>query len=182
MKQWCSWVDENLKIYVDYHDKEWGIPKYDDKVLFEFLVLEMFQAGLSWITILKKRNDFKKAFDNFNALKISKYDNKKINSLLKNEKIVRNKLKILATINNAKIFLEIKKEFKSFSNYIWHFTDNKIINNKGKFQTSSPLSDTVSKDLKKRGMKFVGTVIIYSYLQAIGVVNDHEPKCFLSQF
>lgn len=178
MKRRCSWVDENLKIYVDYHDNEWGVPKYDDKVLFEFLVLEMFQAGLSWITILKKRNDFKKAFDNFNALKISKYDNKKINSLLKNEKIIRNKLKILATISNAKIFLEIKKEYKSFSNYIWHFTNNKIINNKGKFQTSSPLSDIISKDLKKRGMKFVGTVIIYSYLQAIGVVNDHEAKCF----
>ncbi len=178
MKRRCSWVDENLKIYVDYHDNEWGIPKYDDKVLFDFLVLEMFQAGLSWITILKKRKNFKKAFDNFNVKKICKYDKKKIDSLLKDEGIIRNRLKIVSTINNAKIFLEIKKEYKSFSNYIWHFTDNKIINNKGRFITSSPLSDASSKDLKKRGMRFVGTMIIYSYLQAIGIVNDHQKGCF----
>lgn len=174
----CSWVNLNNKIYVDYHDKEWSIPSYDDRYLFEMLILEGFQAGLSWECILNKRKDFKKAFDNFDYKKVSKYDDKKVNELLNNEKIIRNKLKINAAITNAKIFMDIRKEYKTFSNYIWSFTNNKIVINKDdNFKTTSPLSDEVSKDLKKRGMKFVGSTIIYSYLQAIGIINDHVLKC-----
>ena len=175
----CHWVDEKSEIYVKYHDEEWGVPKYNDKELFELLILESFQAGLSWITVLKKREDFRIAFDNFDAKKVASYKEDKVNELLKNEKIIRSKAKINATINNAKLFIEIQKEFGSFSNYIWGFTDNKIIKNtSGEQIVSSPLSDKISKDLKKRGMKYVGTVIIYSYLQAIGVVDDHEKECF----
>ena len=174
----CKWVNLNNKIYVDYHDKEWGKAIYDDKKLFELLILEMFQAGLSWECILNKRESFKKAFDNFDYIKISKYNDEKINELLLNKEIIRNKLKIKAAINNAKIFIEIQKEYKTFSNYIWSFTDNKIIKNKDdNLKVSSYLSDKVSNDLKSRGMKFVGTVIIYSYLQAIGVIDDHELSC-----
>ena len=174
----CSWVNLNNKIYVDYHDNEWSIPSYDDRYLFEMLILEGFQAGLSWECILNKRKDFKKAFDNFDYKKVSKYDDKKVNELLNNEKIIRNKLKINAAITNAKVFMDIQKEYKTFSNYIWSFTNNKIVINKDdNFKTTSPLSDEVSKDLKKRGMKFVGSTIIYSYLQAIGIINDHELKC-----
>lgn len=174
----CKWVNLNNKIYVDYHDKEWGKAIYDDKKLFELLILEMFQAGLSWECILNKRESFKKAFDNFDYIKISKYNDEKINELLLNKEIIRNKLKIKAAINNAKIFIEIQKEYKTFSNYIWSFTDNKIIKNKDdNLKVSSYLSDKVSNDLKNRGMKFVGTVIIYSYLQAIGVIDDHELSC-----
>jgi len=174
----CKWVNLNNKIYVDYHDKEWGKAIYDDKKLFELLILEMFQAGLSWECILNKRESFKKAFDNFDYIKISKYNDEKINELLLNKEIIRNKLKIKAAINNAKIFIEIQKEYKTFSNYIWSFTDNKIIKNKDDdLKVSSYLSDKVSNDLKSRGMKFVGTVIIYSYLQAIGVIDDHELSC-----
>ena len=175
----CFWVDEKYPIYVKYHDEEWGVPKYDDRELFELLILEGFQAGLAWITILKKREAFRKAFDNFDVEKVANYDDKKIEKLLKNEGIIRSRQKIEAAINNAKIFIEIQKKFGSFSNYIWGFTDGKIIKNKDdKFEVSTPLSDTISKDLKKRGMKYVGTVIIYSYLQSIGVVNDHETTCF----
>ena len=174
----CKWVNLNNKIYVDYHDKEWGKAIYDDKKLFELLILEMFQAGLSWECILNKRESFKKAFDNFDYIKISKYNDEKINELLLNKEIIRNKLKIKAAINNAKIFIEIQKEYKTFSNYIWSFTDNKIIKNKDdNLKVSSYLSDKVSNDLKSRGMKFIGTVIIYSYLQAIGVIDDHELSC-----
>lgn len=174
----CKWVNLNNKIYVDYHDKEWGKAIYDDKKLFELLILEMFQAGLSWECILNKRESFKKAFDNFDYIKISKYNDEKINELLLNKEIIRNKLKIKAAINNAKIFIEIQKEYKTFSNYIWSFTDNKIIKNKDdNLKVSSYLSDKVSNDLKNRGMKFVGTVIIYSYLQAIGVIDAHELSC-----
>ena len=174
----CKWVNLNNKIYVDYHDKEWGKAIYDDKKLFELLILEMFQAGLSWECILNKRESFKKAFDNFDYIKISKYNDEKINELLLNKDIIRNKLKIKAAINNAKIFIEIQKEYKTFSNYIWSFTDNKIIKNKDdNLKVSSYLSDKVSNDLKSRGMKFVGTVIIYSYLQAIGVIDDHALSC-----
>ena len=174
----CKWVNLNNKIYVDYHDKEWGKAIYDDKKLFELLILEMFQAGLSWECILNKWESFKKAFDNFDYIKISKYNDEKINELLLNKEIIRNKLKIKAAINNAKIFIEIQKEYKTFSNYIWSVTDNKIIKNKDdNLKVSSYLSDKVSNDLKSRGMKFVGTVIIYSYLQAIGVIDDHELSC-----
>lgn len=175
----CFWVDENSEIYVKYHDEEWGVPKYDDRELFELLVLESFQAGLAWITVLRKREAFRAAFDNFNVIKVSKYDEKKIAELLSNEGIIRSRGKIAAAVNNAKIYIEIQKEYGSFSNYIWGFTDNKVIRNTSEqIPVSTPLSDKISKDLKKRGMKYVGTVIIYSYLQAIGVVNDHQKDCF----
>ena len=172
----CKWVNLNNPIYVKYHDEEWGVPSYDDKYLFEMLILESFQAGLSWECILNKRKAFYKAFDGFNYEIIAKYKDDKINKLINNKEIVRNKRKILATINNAKVFISIQKEYKSFSNYIWSFTDNKIIYNNG-LVTSNELSDTSSNDLKKRGMSFVGTTIIYSYLQAVGVINDHEDIC-----
>ena len=175
----CRWVDEKSDIYVKYHDEEWGVPKYDDRELFELLVLESFQAGLSWLTILKRREDFRKAFDNFDVIKVSNYNQEKVEELVNNEKIIRCRGKITSTINNAKIFRQIQKEYGSFSNYIWGFTDNKIIQNEfEQLPVSTPLSDKISKDLKKRGMKYVGTVIIYSYLQAIGIVNDHEKNCF----
>ena len=175
----CFWVDEKSEIYVKYHDEEWGVPKYDDRELFELLILESFQAGLSWITVLKKREAFREAFDNFDVKKVASYKENKIEELLRNEKIIRSRGKIEAAINNAKIFMAIQKEFGSFSNYIWSFTENKVIKRKSKaLPASTPLSDKISKDLKKRGMKYTGTVIIYSYLQAIGVVDDHDMECF----
>ena len=179
MKKRCFWVDEKSDLYVKYHDEEWGIPKFDDRDLFELLILESFQAGLAWITVLKKRENFRKAFDNFDVKKVAKYDENKINELLQNEGIIRSKGKINAAINNAIKFIEIQKEFGSFSNYIWGFTDKKVIKrSKEELPVSTELSDKISKDLKTRGMKYVGTVIIYSYLQAIGVVNDHDKDCF----
>lgn len=175
----CFWVDEKSEIYTKYHDEEWGIPKHDDHELFELLILESFQAGLSWITILKKRENFRKAFDNFDIQKVANYNNEKIAELLSNTGIIRSKNKILSAINDAKIFMQIQKDFGSFANYIWSFTDNKVLKNTtGKIITSSSLSDEISKDLKKRGMKYVGTVIIYSYLQAIGIIDDHDQNCF----
>jgi len=175
----CFWVDEKSPIYVKYHDEEWGVPKYDDRDLFELLVLESFQAGLSWITVLKKREAFREAFDCFDVNKVAKYGEKKIEELLKNEGIIRSRSKIESAILNANIFIKIQNEFGSFSKYIWGFSDNKIIKRVGKkILVSSELSDKISKDLKKRGMKYVGTVIIYSYLQAIGVVDDHDEECF----
>lgn len=175
----CFWVDEKSEIYIKYHDEEWGVPKHDDHELFELLILESFQAGLSWITVLKKREAFRVAFDNFDIDKIINYDNKKIHQLMQNPEIIRCKNKILAAINNAKIFKEIQKEFGSFSKYIWGYTENKVIKNtSGIIPASTPLSDKISKDLKKRGMKYVGSVIIYSYLQAIGIVDDHDIQCF----
>lgn len=175
----CFWVDEKSEIYVKYHDEEWGVPKRDDRELFELLILESFQAGLSWITVLKKREAFREAFDNFDVKKVASYKENKIEELLGNEKIIRSRGKIEAAINNAKIFMAIQKEFGSFSNYIWSFTENKVIKRKSKaLPVSTPLSDKISKDLKKRGMKYTGTVIIYSYLQAIGVVDDHDMECF----
>ena len=173
----CKWVNLDNKLYVDYHDTEWGIPKYDDKYLFELLILEMFQAGLSWECVLNKRYNFRMAFDNFDYEKISNYDEDKFNELLNNKGIIRNKLKIKASINNAKVFINIINEYGSFSNYIWGFTNNEIIYNC--IVTHNELSDKISKDVKKRGMKFVGTTIIYSYLQAIGIINDHEKNCYL---
>ena len=176
----CSWVNLNNDNYIKYHNFEWGKESHDDKYLFEMLVLESFQAGLSWECILNKREYFKEAFDNFDYNKISMYNSDKINSLLNNKNIIRNRLKILASINNAKIFIKIRSEFGSFDKYIWHFTNNKIIKNTTDiFNTTSILSDTISFDLKRRGMKFVGSKIIYSYLQAIGVINDHELGCDL---
>ena len=175
MKNRCSWVTSD-EIYVEYHDNEWGIETHDDKELFEMLVLESFQAGLSWITILKKRENFKRAFDDFDVEKVANYKEDKINELLENEGIVRHKGKITSAINNAKIFIEIQKEFESFDKYIWSFTNGNII--KAEFKTESDLSKAVSKDLKKRGMKFVGPTIIYSYLESIGVIDNHEHDCF----
>lgn len=177
----CHWVNENNPLYVKYHDEEWCKPSHEDNYLFEMLMLESFQAGLSWECILNKRENFKVAFDNFDYHKIANYNENKIKELLENTGIIRNKLKIAASINNAKVFMTIQKEFTSFDNYIWSFTNNKIIKNESEEPiSSSPLSDEISKDLKKRGMKFVGTTIIYSYLQAIGIINDHEKDCDMS--
>lgn len=175
--QRCSWLNLNNPLYVKYHDEEWGVPVYDDHKLFEMLLLESFQAGLSWECVLNKREAFKKAFDNYNYKKIKNYNEEKQKELMNNKNIIRNKRKISATIKNAKIFMEIQKEYNSFSNYLWHFTNNKIIYETGK--ATSNLSDQISKDLKKRGMSFVGTTIIYSYLQAIGMINSHEKNCYL---
>ena len=172
----CSWVEGKEEIYIKYHDEEWGIAKFDDNILFEMLVLESFQAGLSWITILKKREAFKIAFDNFNIEKIINYNDNKVNELLENENIIRHEGKIRATINNAKVFQKIQKEEGSFSDYIWSFTDGKII--KAEYKTKSELSDKIAKDLKKKGMKFVGSTTIYSYLEAIGIIDNHEKDCF----
>lgn len=178
----CHWVNENNPLYIKYHDEEWCKPSYDDNYLYEMLLLESFQAGLSWECVLNKREKFRKAFDNFDYQKIAKYNDEKIRELQNNANIIRNKLKINAAINNAKVFMSIQKEYESFSNYIWSYTDKKVIYNKtGEVLASSPLSDSISKDLKNRGMKFVGTTIIYSYLQAIGVINDHEKECSLYQ-
>ena len=173
----CNWLNLKNEKYVEYHDKEWGVPKYKDKELFELFVLEPFQAGLSWETILNKRDSFRKAFDNYNIEKICNYDDKKIEELMQNKNIVRNKRKIIATINNADIFRKIQKEYYSFSNYIWSFTNGRVVYESGK--TSSELSDKISNDLKKRGMKFIGTTIVYSYLQAIGIIYSHDKECFL---
>ena len=175
----CSWVDLKSEIYIKYHDFEWGVPVYDDYKLFEMLVLESFQAGLSWVCILNKRDAMRRAFDNFDPLIISKYGEDKISELLINKEIIRSRRKIEAIINNAKVFLSIKEEFGTFSNYIWKFTNGNVIKIKdNKIKTTSPLSDMVSADLKKRGMKYVGSIIIYSYLQAIGVIDDHEIECY----
>ena len=177
-KQICKWVNLNNPLYVSYHDNEWGKQNYDDKYLFEMLILEGFQAGLSWECILNKRESFRLAFDNFDYKKILTYDQEKQNQLLSNPHIIRNRLKIKAAINNAEIFIKIQSEYGSFANYIWHFTDGKqIINRDGIVRSSTPLSDEISKDLQKRKMKFVGSKIIYSYLQAIGLVDDHESTC-----
>ncbi len=173
----CLWCNLNNPLYVKYHDEEWGNPVKDDLKLFEFLILEMFQAGLSWEIILNKRENFKRAFDNFNYCKIAYYDENKINELMSDTGIIRNKLKIIATINNAKIFLKIQKEYKNFSNYIWKWTNNKTIYISDNKITNNNVSDYISKDLKKRGMKFVGSTILYSYLQAIGIINSHEKEC-----
>lgn len=175
----CHWVDLKSETYIKYHDEEWGVPVYDDRKLFELLVLESFQAGLSWLCVLNKRESFRKVLDNFEPQKISKYNEEKISTLLQNKEIIRSRRKIEAIINNAKIFISIQKEWRSFSNYIWHFTNNKIIKNSSDLlKTTSPLSDEISQDLKKRGMKYIGSIIIYSYLQAIGIINDHEIDCF----
>lgn len=172
----CSWVNLNNPLYVKYHDEEWGVPLYNDEKLFELLILELFQAGLSWEIVLKKREDIRRAFDNFDASKIINYDEAKINNLMNNKNIIRNKRKIIATINNAKIFKKIVKEYGSFKDYIWSFTNNQVIY--GEYKTKNSLSDKISKDLKNRGMSFVGSTIIYSYLEAIGIINDHEKNCF----
>lgn len=178
-KKRCSWVNMKNELYVEYHDKEWGIACHNDKNLFEMLILEIFQAGLSFECILNKRKNFEVEFDNFDIDKIVLYDSEKIEKSLKNAGIIRNRLKINAMINNARVFKKIKNEYNSFSDYIWGFTNNKTIIETGK--TKSDLSDLVSDDLKKRGMKFVGSTIIYSYLQVIGVIYSHDDGCYLNR-
>ena len=173
----CKWCNLNNKKYIEYHDKEWGVLNTNDYYLFEMLILESFQAGLSWECVLNKRENFKKAYDNFDYEKVALYDEAKINELENNKSIIRNKLKIRASINNAIIFKTILNDYGSFYNYLKAFTDNKIIYEVNK--TKSSLSDVISKDLTKRGMKFVGTTIIYSFLQAIGIIYSHDKECFL---
>ncbi len=172
----CSWCNLNNEKYVEYHDKEWGVLNFNENYLYEMLILEMFQAGLSWECVLNKREAFRKAFDNFNIDKVANYNENKVQELITNKNIIRNRLKIKAAIDNSKIFKSIQLEFGSFSNYLKHFTNGKTIYEVGK--TTSNLSDNISKDLKSRGMKFVGSTIIYSYLQAVGVINSHEKDCF----
>lgn len=171
----CKWCNEKNKKYVEYHDKEWGILNTEDKYLFEMLILESFQAGLSWECVLNKIEAFRKSYDNFVIDKIINYDDKKIEELINNKDIIRNKLKIKSSINNAKIFKKISEEYKGFYNYLKTFTKGNIIYENDK--TTSNLSDNISQDLQKRGMKFVGSTIIYSYLQAIGVINSHDDTC-----
>lgn len=173
----CKWCNIDNPKYVEYHDNEWGVPNFNDKYLYEMLILESFQAGLSWECILNKRDNFRKAYDNFDIEKIIKYDDKKISELQNNKSIIRNKLKINASVNNSIIFKNIVDEYGSFYNYLKQFTNNKIIYEIDK--TTNNISDNISKDLIKRGMKFVGSTIIYSYLQAIGIINSHEKTCFM---
>lgn len=179
----CAWCEKD-DLYRKYHDEEWGIPVYDDATIFEFLILETFQAGLSWYTILKKRENFRLAFDNFDYKKIAKYSEDKVQELLQDAGIIRNQLKIRATISNALSFIKIQEELGSFSTYIWKFTDAKPINNHRKslseVPATTPLSDTISKDLKKRGFKFVGSTVVYAHMQATGMVNDHVADCWKS--
>jgi len=171
------WKDP--QIFTDYHDFEWGRPLHDDRMLFEFLILEGMQAGLSWITVLKKREAFREAFDGFDPEKVSQYGEKKVEELMANEKIIRNRLKINAAIVNAKLFLEIAEKHGSFDNFIWGYVNNEPIFGDGTWPATTQLSDKISKDLKKLGFKFVGSTIIYAFLQATGIVNDHMKECFV---
>ncbi|OXA74866.1 DNA-3-methyladenine glycosylase [Flavobacterium columnare NBRC 100251 = ATCC 23463] len=180
-KKRCDWCQKD-NLYRNYHDNEWGNPIYDDETIFEFLVLETFQAGLSWYTILTKRENFRKAFNNFDFQKIAKYSNKKMELLAQDSGIIRNKLKIKATVTNAQAFMKVQEEFGTFSKYIWGFVGGKPIDNKPKTLKDVPvtteISDKLSKDLKKRGFKFVGSTVVYAYMQAIGMVNDHIEDCW----
>lgn len=177
----CSWCGED-ELYIKYHDKEWGIPVFDDRKQFEFMVLESAQAGLSWITILRKREAYRKAYENFDPVKVAEFDENKVEELLKNDGIIRNRRKIESSINNAKRFIEVQREFGSFSEYLWRFVDYKPIVDKWKSEAEVPakteLSERISLDLKKRGFKFLGPVIVYSHLQATGLINDHIVDCF----
>lgn len=172
----CCWANPKNDKYILYHDKEWGVPVYDDHKLFEMLILECFQAGLSWECVLNKREAFRQAFDGFDLEKVCAYTEEKMEELKQNPEIIRNRLKIRAAVGNARVFREIQNEYGSFSSYLWHWTEGKVVYERD--VDRSPLSDAVSKDLQKRGMKFVGTVIIYSYLQAVGVIFSHEKGCF----
>lgn len=173
----CRWCNTSNRLYIDYHDREWSVAVHDDRKLFEMLILECFQAGLSWECVLNKREAFRTAFDGFDYCKVAAYGDQKQAELMANGAIIRNRLKIAAAVGNAKAFIATQREFESFDKYIWHFTGGKTIAECHK--TSSPLSDAISADLRKRGMKFVGTTIVYSYLQAIGVINSHEEGCYL---
>ena len=180
-KSRCGWAGKE-EIYIKYHDEEWGVPVKDDARQFEFLILETFQAGLSWITILKKRENFRKAFDDFDYKKIAQYNEAKIQSLLEDEGIIRNRLKVQSAVINAQAFMEVQKEFGSFTDYIWGFVNHQPVNEKRKTLKDIPatteLSDRISKDLKKRGFKFVGSTVVYAHLQATGIINDHLTDCF----
>ena len=180
-QQRCGWCIGD-PLYEAYHDQEWGVPVFDDATIFEFLMLETFQAGLSWITILRKRENFRKAFDNFDYQTIANYQQAKVDELLQNAGIIRNTLKINAAVTNARAFMKLQEEFGSFSKYIWKFVDGKPLKNKFKTYKEAPantaLSDSISKDLKKRGFKFVGSTVIYAHMQATGMVNDHQTDCF----
>ncbi|MGD9493779.1 MAG: DNA-3-methyladenine glycosylase I [Bacteroidales bacterium] len=179
--QRCAWCIAD-PLYIKYHDEEWGVPVHDDATMFEFLILETFQAGLSWLTILRKRENFRKAFAGFDFEKVAKFTEKDLNRLMQDAGIIRNRLKIAAAITNAKAFIEVRKEFGTFCTYLWAFVDNNPFHSKLKslseIPASTPLSDAISKDLKKRGFKFVGTTIVYAHLQACGLVNDHVKGCF----
>ena len=178
-KRRCHWCNMANPAYVAYHDNEWGVPVHDDGKLFEMLLLESFQAGLSWECILNKREAFRKAFDGFDCRKIELYDENKLQSLMQDKGIVRNRLKIKAAVTNARIFREIQTEYGSFDRYIWGFTNGNIVYETG--LATSPLSDAISKDLRKRGMKFVGSTVVYAYLQAVGIINSHEEGCWLAK-
>ncbi|HKL36292.1 MAG TPA: DNA-3-methyladenine glycosylase I [Salegentibacter sp.] len=177
----CGWC-EGDELYEAYHDNEWAVPVYDDDTIFEFLILETFQAGLSWITVLRKRENFRKAFDNFDYKKIANYSEDKIQELLQDPGIIRNKLKVRATVRNAQAFMEVQKEFGSFNKFIWDFVDGEPIQNEVEDYKNAPattaISDLLSKDLKKKGFKFIGSTVIYAHMQATGMVNDHEISCF----
>ena len=175
----CSWANPKNPVYLKYHDEEWGVPLHSDRELFELLILEGFQAGLSWECVLNKRDAFRAAFDGFDVDLVERYDSEKCESLLLNHNIIRNKLKISAAVKNAKVFIKIQKEFGSFDAYIWGYTGGNTIFEDYSIRTTSPLSDEISKDLKKRGMTFVGSTIIYSYLQAIGIIYAHGKECAL---
>lgn len=178
----CAWVKKDEPIYAEYHDYEWGFPVHDDAKLFEAIILDAFQAGLSWLTILKKRENFRTAFDNFDPVKISRYNEEKIGELLSDAGIIRNRLKINAAVTNAKAYLKVKEEFGTFDKYIWQFTKGKTIVNRWEsikqIPASSPESDAMSKDLQARGFKFVGTTICYAFMQAVGMIDDHTTDCF----
>ncbi|MBV2223469.1 MAG: DNA-3-methyladenine glycosylase I [Cloacibacterium sp.] len=178
----CAWCEKD-DLYRNYHDEEWGKPIYDDETIFEFLILESFQAGLSWYTILSKRENFRAAFDDFDYQKIAQYSDEKVEELIQNAGIIRNRLKILATINNAQKFMEVQKEFGSFSKYIWGFVNHQPIINRPKTLKEVPatteISDALAKDLKKRGFKFMGSTVVYAHMQATGMVNDHVEDCFV---
>lgn len=178
----CKWVNMKNPEYIEYHDKEWGVPCHDDHKLYEFLILECFQAGLSWECILNKRRNLEAAFDNFDIDKVALYDEKKQEELLENPSIIRNKLKIKATVTNSAVFKKIQQEFGSFDRYIWSFSNGQIVDEEYTIRTTSPLSDKISKDLKKRGMKFLGSTTIYAYLQAIGIINGHGRECDCRKF
>ncbi|MBR3295136.1 MAG: GNAT family N-acetyltransferase [Clostridia bacterium] len=178
MEKRCFWVNLNDPVYVAYHDTEWGVPLHDDRKIYELFILEIFQAGLSWATILHKRETFRKAYDGFDIDKVITYGEEKVRALMEDKGIIRNRRKILASIRNSAVFRQIQEEFGSFDSYIWGFTGGKIIYESSPLVTVSPLSDRVSKDLKKRGMSFVGSTTIYSFLQAMGIINAHEMTCF----
>jgi len=181
-KKRCEWADVNFQAYIDYHDQEWGVPVHDDKVHFEFLILEGAQAGLSWSTILKKREGYREAFADFEVEAVAEFSPAEVEILLQNPAIIRNKLKVNAAVNNARCFMEVQKEFGSFDTYIWSFVGHKVIQNHWKSSAevpaTTPESDQMSKDLKKRGVKFVGSTIMYAYMQSMGMVNDHTVDCF----